>query len=80
MSMIQKLNGKFQRASWMYPADDDSTEATRLLEMLESVRNTVERVQTSQMLQCDVAHAIKDIAKNIRGLRRDLKNGKTNRR
>lgn len=42
------------------------------LEMLESIRNTMEAVHRSQMLQCDVAHAIKDMAIQIRGLRRDL--------
>jgi hypothetical protein len=44
--------------------------------MTESVRNAIEQVRDSQMLQCDVARAIKDIATQIRGLRRDLKQSK----
>lgn len=44
-----------------------------MAQLCEDTRNVLEQIRDSQMLQCDVAHAIKDIAKNLRGLRRDLK-------
>lgn len=45
-----------------------------ILEMLESIRNVCEEIKNTQTLQCDVAYAIKAIPKELRGLRRDLKN------
>ncbi len=50
-----------------------------LCELVESSRNVLEDIQKSQMLQCDVAHAIKfmsldiaDIAKTLRRIDRRL--------
>ena len=40
--------------------------------MLESCRNVLELIARSQMMQCDVAHAIKDMAKTIRRIDRRL--------
>lgn len=62
------------RPSWNYRGGKawvDQDNAT--LQMLESIRNVCEDIQKSQTLQCDVAHAIKDLAKSVRVLRRDLK-------
>lgn len=42
-------------------------------QMSESIRDTLEEIRDSQMLQCEVADAIKSMAREIRGLRRDLK-------
>jgi hypothetical protein len=35
------------------------------LEMLESIRNVLEDIRGSQMLQCDVRHAIMDIREGL---------------
>lgn len=75
-----KADGK---PHWERPQWDYGTKPHRnwyVLEMTESVRNVCEQIRDSQMMQCDVASAIKgmlcelrDLNKNIRGLRRDLK-------
>ena len=41
-------------------------------QLTEDIRNVLEQIRDKQTLQCDVAGAIKDMAKQIRGLRRDL--------
>ena len=50
-----------------YPGDGKAT-----VEMLESCRNVLELIARSQMMQCDVAHAIKEMAKTIRRIDRRL--------
>jgi hypothetical protein len=42
------------------------------LEMLESIRNTLEAIHGSQMLQCDVARAIKGLAETVKRIDRRL--------
>lgn len=65
-----------ERPHWQYtrPAVGRKWESyeKHTLEMLESARNVLEDIQRSQMLQCDVAHAIKDIAKTLRRIDRRL--------
>lgn len=75
MSNVQR-NGIDHRPKWNYiNTDSGNTQPgpRDILEMTESVRNTLEQIRDSQMLQCDVASAIKDMAKQISLLRRDLK-------
>lgn len=77
MSQINR-NGRLWRPSWNHNALGNEEAADRdwnaaQLEMLESIRNAIETVGRSQMLQCDVAHALKETRDEIRGLRRDLK-------
>ena len=50
-----------------YPGTEQAS-----LEMLESCRNVLELISRSQMLQCDVRHAILDMAKTIRRIDRRL--------
>lgn len=78
MSKVTR-SGERVRPSWNYLSlvhthapreSEDSVYA--VLEMTESVRNAIEELGRSQMLQYDVAHAIKATLKEIRGLRRDL--------
>lgn len=57
------------RPSWDYK---DGLPQHNVLEITESVRNVLEDIQRSQMLQCDVAHAIKDIAKTLRRIDRRM--------
>lgn len=53
--ITRRRNGidKQIRPTWAYTGADNQ------LEMLESIRNVLEDVKGSQMLQCDVAQAIK---------------------
>jgi hypothetical protein len=41
-------------------------------QLMESARNVLEDIAKSQMLACDVAHAIKDMAKTLRRIDRRL--------
>jgi hypothetical protein len=67
-TITRRSNGvdKEQRPTWAY------TGTNQQLEMLESIRNTLEAIQRSQMLQCDVRHAIIDLAKTVRRIDRRL--------
>jgi hypothetical protein len=79
-SNIHVQNGttpdKYIRPAWKYIRPDDKGSGGTIelsqLEMLESVRNVLEDIQRSQMLQCDVAYAIKDMAKTLRRIDRRL--------
>jgi len=69
--------GKLIRPSFNYRENESFPDSQISAEMLESIRNLLE---SCQMLQCDVASAIKQTRYNteamlreIRGLRRDLK-------
>lgn len=73
MSKVTKRDGIEWRPSWNYSNRDRNCGDIHILEMTESIRNACEQIRDSQALQCDVALAIKDIAKQLRGLRRDLK-------
>ena len=65
---VQRDGGEYIRPTWRYttkrkqgggytyPGDEIAQ-----LEMLESIRNMLERIAASQMLQCDVRSAIYDI-------------------
>ena len=70
--------GKEHRPSWDYVQRTKvgqwpgSTEQATL-EMLESVRNVLEDIRGSQMLQCDVAHAIKNMARATEELGKTLR-------
>lgn len=59
-------------AEWNLPQQSPSYDCAQL-GVLMDLRDELKEIKRSQMLQCDVAQAIKDLAKNIRGLRRDLK-------
>ena len=73
MSEILRKGVK-KRPSWDYTViPERQTHEYSTMEMTESVRNTLEQIRDSQMLQCDVATAIKKMLTEIRGLRRDLK-------
>ena len=67
--VTRRRNGvdKQVRPTWAYT--ENSRNDT---EMLESIRNVMDDIQRSQMLQCDVAHAIKDMAKTLRRIDRRL--------
>lgn len=70
--------GKWVRPSFNhYQSVDGATHEAVAAQMLESIRNLLE---SCQMLQCDVARAIKEIPKELRGLRRDLKKKKRRRK
>lgn len=74
MSKVMR-KGKFIRPSWNFKIDAPAClETEHLVEMTESVRNTLEQIRDSQMLQCDVAQAIKDMERQIRLLRKDVRN------
>lgn len=77
MSRTHRESG-WERPSWLYPKNQ--SELTSVLEMLESVRNVLEDIRSSQMMQCDVAHAIKSIAPEIRSLKRAITKRKRVRR
>lgn len=71
--------GKWVRPSFNHYRSEDGTTMhdAAAAQMLESIRNLLE---SCQVLQCDVAQAIKNTDRNmtalvreIRGLRRDLK-------
>lgn len=77
MSQI-KRGEQWIRPNFTYhesPANSYSHEATQS-QLLESIRNCLEQIRDSQMLKCDVAHAIKTMRRDIAGLRRDLKRKK----
>lgn len=44
-----------------------------IAQLAESSRNVLEEIARSQMLQCDVARAIKAMLRELKGLRRDLR-------
>jgi hypothetical protein len=75
MSSDTQRSGKFNRPSWNYtkgpnggwPGHDSAS-----VEMLESIRNAVETLGQSQIMQCDVAHAIKSMSKVIARIDRRL--------
>lgn len=82
MSTVTRNGSIGHRPSWDYQGRilNQRGLAIDTLEMLESVRNVLEAIQKSQMLQCDVAGAIYrtsieliSLNREIRGLRRDLK-------
>lgn len=64
-------SSSLERPSWKYNREGRTLELCQL-EMLESCRNVLEDIQRSQMLQCDVAHAIKDMAKTLRRIDKRL--------
>ena len=75
MSQV-KRNGVLGRPAWNYLRKGEEVGGANqqdVLEMIESVRNAIEQLGKSQMLQCDVALAIKGMAREMQGLRRDLK-------
>lgn len=71
-SAVNVGNGKYVRPSWNHsrPAGEawPGMENAQL-EMLESIRNVLEDVKGSQMLQCDVAGAIKRMESEARQAR-----------
>lgn len=42
------------------------------LQLLEDIRNNIEELRQSQMLQCDVAHAIKECAQLLRCINKKI--------
>jgi hypothetical protein len=75
-SNITSAHGE-ERPSWNYrrkPKGESQWQSYEQaqLEMMESARNVLEDIRRSQMLQCDVAHAIKDMAKTLRRIDRRL--------
>ena len=77
-STVQQF-GKARRPEWNYtrgrkkPGEWPGMDSIANLEMLESVRNVLEDVRGSQMLQCDVAHAIKNMARATEELGKTLR-------
>ena len=78
MNSTIERGGKWVRPSFNhFQSEGGTTHDAVAAQMLESIRNLLE---SCQMLQCDVAGAIKNTDRNmtalvreIRGLRRDLK-------
>ena len=79
-SSIEVKNGSkpitWTRPAWFYiRPDDEGIEGSvdlSQLEMLESCRNVLEDIRNSQMMQCDVAHAIKHMADTLARIDRRL--------
>lgn len=76
VEVSKNFGGGTKRPAWAYAKNTQGDHDTQMLEMAESIRNAIEQLNRSQMLQCDVAYAIKGIEKELRGLRRDLKKKK----
>lgn len=73
MSSEIKRGGEWVRPNFNYSAQQNGYSYESItVQLLESTRNVLEGIQQSQMLQCDVAHAIKDIAKTLRRIDRRL--------
>lgn len=68
--VTQRKNGRDSEArpSWVYEGKQEFLQ----LEMLESVRNVLDSIRSSQMLQCDVAWAIKGIQSEMQKTRQIL--------
>lgn len=81
MSKVERDGNGYARPAWNYVGTATGIAGVDLwqLEMLESIRNAIEALQQSQMLQCDVAHAIKAMARDIHKLR-TMAETKTKRR
>lgn len=60
------------RPTWTYDKEGWPGFDYATLWMLESIRDNMEQLNRSQMLQCDVAHAIKDLAKTLRRIDRRI--------
>jgi hypothetical protein len=77
MSANVKRNGQPGRPTWNYTREKDRREEGAnfqdILEMTESVRNVLEDIQKSQMLECDIALAIKGMAGDIRAMLTEFK-------
>jgi hypothetical protein len=71
MSTVTKQGKAGHRPSWNYNETQGNT-AGQLLEMLESARNILEEIRNSQVLQCSVASAIKESARELRRCRIEL--------
>lgn len=59
--------GTQRRPRYTYPASMTWDQCQ--LAMQEDIRNVLEQVRDSQMLRCDVAHAIKSMAREMRKVR-----------
>lgn len=74
MSSEILIGGEYKRPHWNHTRirgiDKFPGHPNAELEMLESIRNVLEDIQRAQTLQCDVAHAIKDMAKTLRRIDR----------
>lgn len=69
---ILLTTGTRKRPSWKHSRITDTSfpgAEYAQLEMLESIRNVMEEIKGSQMLQCDVAQAIKGMHEETRRTR-----------
>jgi hypothetical protein len=69
MSTVIKEGKTGHRPSWNYQNNSGANQQSQQLEMLESARNVLEQIRNSQMLQCDVAGAIRESARELRRCR-----------
>jgi hypothetical protein len=72
MSAHITRGGEDVRPSFNFSKSSGYSHESITAQLAESTRNVLEDIQRSQMLQCDVAHAIKDIAKTLRRIDRRL--------
>ncbi len=66
------LNGMFTRPTWSYDVNQSRTDDQYSLALLESIRNVLEGIADSQMLQCSVAGDIRKIRITLQRIDRRL--------
>lgn len=76
------MDTRFRQRDWILPVGADGCirtwDAVKVA-ILMDLRDELQNLRRSQMLQCDVACAIKSMLVELRGLRRDLKMKKKKR-